>query len=111
MARPKNQNNGLVEQMQVNEAWQGTGSKKPAQLIKATDFLKGSGSTSFKQDSDADCYDDNLSPSIVENSQSLDLDDGPRQGESEADYHVRAGRIGGQTTKQRHRDSNFYKEI
>lgn len=27
------------------------------------------------------------------------------------DYHVRAGRIGGQTTKQRHRDSNFYKEI
>lgn len=27
------------------------------------------------------------------------------------DYHVRAGRIGGQTTKQRHRDSNFYREI
>jgi general stress protein YciG len=27
------------------------------------------------------------------------------------DYHVKAGRIGGQTTKQRHRDSNFYKEI
>lgn len=29
----------------------------------------------------------------------------------EADYHVRAGRIGGETTKQRHRDSNFYKQI
>ncbi len=28
-----------------------------------------------------------------------------------ADYHVRAGRIGGETTKQRHRDSNFYKQI
>ncbi|HEX2913392.1 MAG TPA: hypothetical protein VH186_21490 [Chloroflexia bacterium] len=27
------------------------------------------------------------------------------------DYHVRAGRIGGETTKQRHRDSNFYKQI
>lgn len=110
MARPKNQNNELVGQMQVKEAWQGTGSKKPAQFIKATDFLKGS-STSFKQDSDAECYDDSLSPSTVENSQSLDLNEGPRQGESEADYHVRAGRIGGQTTKQRHRDSNFYKEI
>jgi hypothetical protein len=31
--------------------------------------------------------------------------------EDEADYHVRAGRIGGETTKQRHRDSNFYKQI
>ncbi len=30
---------------------------------------------------------------------------------SKVDYHVRAGRIGGQTTKQRHRDSNFYREI
>lgn len=29
----------------------------------------------------------------------------------EDDYHVRAGRIGGETTKQRHRDSNFYKQI
>ena len=29
----------------------------------------------------------------------------------ETDYHVRAGRIGGETTKQRHRDSNFYKQI
>ncbi len=28
-----------------------------------------------------------------------------------ADYHVRAGKIGGETTKQRHRDSNFYKQI
>lgn len=33
------------------------------------------------------------------------------EGEDEADYHVRAGRIGGETTKQRHRDSNFYKQI
>jgi len=31
--------------------------------------------------------------------------------DDEADYHVRAGRIGGETTKQRHRDSNFYKQI
>jgi general stress protein YciG len=29
----------------------------------------------------------------------------------DSDYHVRAGRIGGETTKQRHRDSNFYKQI
>jgi uncharacterized protein len=34
-----------------------------------------------------------------------------RAKKSELDYHVKAGRIGGQTTKQRHRDSNFYKEI
>ncbi len=27
------------------------------------------------------------------------------------DYHVRAGRIGGETTRQRHRDSNFYRQI
>ena len=31
--------------------------------------------------------------------------------ETDTDYHVRAGRIGGETTKQRHRDSNFYKQI
>lgn len=31
--------------------------------------------------------------------------------ESSDDYHVRAGRIGGQTTKQRHRDTNFYRQI
>lgn len=29
----------------------------------------------------------------------------------ETDYHVRAGRIGGETTKERHRDTNFYKQI
>jgi hypothetical protein len=34
-----------------------------------------------------------------------------RAKKAEIDYHVKAGRIGGQTTKQRHRDSNFYKEI
>lgn len=33
------------------------------------------------------------------------------EADGEADYHVRAGRIGGETTKQRHRDSNFYKQI
>jgi hypothetical protein len=33
------------------------------------------------------------------------------EGAETLDYHVRAGRIGGQTTKQRHRDSNFYREI
>jgi uncharacterized protein len=31
--------------------------------------------------------------------------------DEDGDYHVRAGRIGGETTKQRHRDSNFYKQI
>jgi hypothetical protein len=40
--------------------------------------------------------------------QALDLE---ISGSDEADYHVRAGRIGGETTKQRHRDSNFYKQI
>jgi hypothetical protein len=31
--------------------------------------------------------------------------------EQSDDYHVRAGRLGGQTTKQRHRDSDFYRQI
>ncbi|NWJ94977.1 MAG: hypothetical protein HXX20_04265 [Chloroflexi bacterium] len=69
--------------------------------MKATDFLNGTASG---------C------------SEPVSLDYVPSEGEGtpsqsslieqgEADYHVRAGRIGGQTTKQRHRDSNFYKEI
>src|SRR5918912_277697 len=37
---------------------------------------------------------------ILDNDESVD-----------GDYHVRAGRMGGETTKQRHRDSNFYKQI
>lgn len=99
MARINNQINGLVNQQEENKDWQDTSptsnTKKPAKLMKATDFLNGA--TSFKS-------------SKVEDLPDLPLDENP-QAEDEADYHVRAGRIGGQTTKQRHRDSNFYKEI
>jgi len=43
----------------------------------------------------------------------IDEEDGLKSAKNDAkvDYHVRAGRIGGQTTKQRHRDSDFYREI
>ena len=44
-------------------------------------------------------------------SKSSALDAADNINEEEDDYHVRAGRIGGETTKQRHRDSNFYKQI
>ena len=30
---------------------------------------------------------------------------------ADEDYHVHAGRLGGETTKQRHRDSDFYRQI
>lgn len=50
----------------------------------------------------------NKSPKNNDVSQALNLE---LTESDEADYHVRAGRIGGETTKQRHRDSNFYKQI
>jgi hypothetical protein len=94
MAGRKDNQGGQVE---FNKDWQNPSgeSKKPVQFMKATDFLKGAGNKSNQSSGD---------------SASLDFEDGP-EGQEEADYHVRAGRIGGQTTKQRHRDSNFYKEI
>jgi hypothetical protein len=108
MARPKNQNEGLVAQTQDGAGWQSTaaeGGKKSPRLMKATDFLKG-GSAGVSLDSDTD-------DSLARHSDgsSLSLDEVAYSEENEADYHVRAGRIGGQTTKQRHRDTNFYKEI
>ncbi len=40
----------------------------------------------------------------ADSSDNIDFDD-------DNNYHVRAGRIGGQTTKQRHLDTDFYREI
>ncbi len=96
MARVKNENNESfnVNDDQSNPA---TGKvKKPARLMKATDFLKGGPDFGLDETTTAD------SPAP------LDLNE---TSENELDYHVRAGRIGGQSTKQRHRDTNFYKEI
>lgn len=85
----KNDKGGLVD---FNNDWEqpSGNSKKPVQFMKATDFLKGGVSKDSGE------------------SVNLDLAENP---EGETDYHVRAGRIGGQRTKQKHRDSNFYKEI
>ncbi len=57
------------------------------------------------------------SPEEIQNNKKIKNNDPAPTGNTEvgtadeADYHVRAGRIGGETTKQRHRDSNFYKQI
>jgi general stress protein YciG len=64
------------------------------QVISAIDFLK-----SLETDETAKNDNSNLKTRRS------------RKSAEKPDYHVRAGRIGGQTTKQRHRDSNFYKEI
>jgi len=101
MGRAKNQNNKLAEPQVKDENWEvvtSNSSQKPTRFMKATDFLNGTSSPKS--------IEEKLVPSAEENL-SLNL---PNAAE-ETDYHVRAGRIGGQTTKQRHRDSNFYKEI
>ncbi len=52
------------------------------------------------------------SRSKLSNSKSALIKSNPETETDETDdYHVRAGRIGGEATKQRHRDSNFYKQI
>src|SRR5947209_3418775 len=111
MASSKNKNNQLVNQLNSNETRIETSSltsfKKPARMMKATDFLSGGASKSNLEEP----YKSNIAPEQNKNLESLGSGYNSPEAPTEGDYHVRAGRIGGQTTKQRHRDSNFYKEI
>ncbi len=72
---------------------------KSGTLIKAADFLKNG---PFEE----------ADPALIKIEEvSAGSEKTPLEISPGGDYHVRAGRIGGETTKQRHRESNFYREI